>query len=222
MPSGALSHSRSASPCVPADALRLLNPSAGRILRQLREGGCGGEQSGARATSTFRRPLLLAACVGIRYFEPTCAHLPPASARQRGWTPRWGSRCSTSSRPLLTCVAASRTLGPSPFLAAILAPMASLHATWRPLLLLLSPPCPIADEPRLLTLLAGLVHGQPPVSGHRSEPSSARATCALRRLALPGSACAHRSTGPHTLAASVWPGVPRRSEVSRLVRLRCT
>ncbi len=56
---------------------------------------------------------------------------------------------------------------------------ASRHATWRPLLPLLLYSFPIADAPRLLIRLTGLVHWQPPAGGHRSEPSSVRATCAL-------------------------------------------
>ena len=63
--------------------------------------------------------------------KPTCGHLPPASARQRGSTPRWGTRHSTSSQPLSTCVAASRTLAPSPSLPAILALDRDSHDRFR-------------------------------------------------------------------------------------------
>ena len=86
MPSGALSCSRSASPHVPADALRLLTPLAGLIHRQLPADGQRSEQSDARATYSLRRPQLQAVHGCPQYFEPTCGHLPPASARQRGFS----------------------------------------------------------------------------------------------------------------------------------------
>ena len=64
-------------------------------------------------------------------FEPMCGHLPPASARQRGSTPRLGCRRSTSSRQLSTYVAASRTVAPSPSLPAILALDRDSHVRFR-------------------------------------------------------------------------------------------
>ena len=122
----------------PASTANLfLDLPAGLGSRRLPAAGHRSEQSGARATSSLRCRLWPAALGCPRYLNPTCGHLPPASARQRGSIPRWGSRCSTTSRALSTCVAASRTLGPSLSLPAIHALMASLHVTWRPLLLLL-------------------------------------------------------------------------------------
>ena len=65
MPSGALSCSSSLSPCLPADALPLLNPLAGLIQRPFRADGRRGERSGDRSSLSLRRRLQLAACDGV-------------------------------------------------------------------------------------------------------------------------------------------------------------
>ena len=135
VPSGALCCSRSASPCVPAVATRLLIPLAGLLHRQLPAAGHRSEPSSDRATSSLWRRLWPAACGWHSYFEPACGHSPSAYARRRGSTPRRVSRRSTSSQRLSRSVAASPTLAPLPLIPATHALSASLHATCRPLLL---------------------------------------------------------------------------------------
>ena len=82
-----------------------------------------------------------AACGWHSYFEPrvvTCLGLGQAT----GFDSPVGTRLSTSSRSLSTYAAAPQTLGPSLSLPAIHRLSASLHATWRPLLLILLVPTP--------------------------------------------------------------------------------
>jgi hypothetical protein len=84
--------------------------------------------------------------------------LASASARQRGSIPRWGTRLSTSSRPLSTYAAAPQTLGPSLSLPAIHAPRAYRRRPGDLSCSCSSSLCIPADVPRFLTPLAGLDH----------------------------------------------------------------
>ena len=93
--SGALCRSRPASPCVPADSLRLLNPLAGWIHRPLPAGGGRSEQSGARATSSLWRPLVPAACVAISW--PALARFRFHLAGRSRQGPRPRAQCAPSS-----------------------------------------------------------------------------------------------------------------------------
>ena len=214
VPSGDLCCSRSASPCVPAVATRLLIPLAGLLHRQLPAGGHRSEPSNDRATSSLSRRLWPAACGWPRFIKPAWGHSPSAYARRRGSTPRRVSRRSTSSQRLLRLVAPSRTLAPCPSLAAIRAMSASLHATWRPLLLHILIPCFPADTPRLLIPMAGPIHRQPGSGGRRSAQGSARAIEALSCQPVAGSVCRRRMGQAGRLPLPIGgkaAGDPRRS-----------
>ena len=73
-----LSFSSAHGPCTPVHAVRLLNPMAGLIHRPFRPGGRGGEQSGARATSSSRRPLWAAAHAALASEAALALRLSPA------------------------------------------------------------------------------------------------------------------------------------------------
>ena len=85
---GDLSFSTSLSPRLPADALRLLNPSVGLLHRPLPAGGCRSEPSGSRATSFSRRPPLPAPRVAIGRPALARLRLRLAGRSRAGPTPR--------------------------------------------------------------------------------------------------------------------------------------
>ncbi len=88
---GALSSSIPSSPCFPADATRLLIPTAGPIHRQPRSGGRRSAQGGARAIgSLWCRPVVASSGKDAKPSRPIARDwsLGPAQAEQNNRTNR--------------------------------------------------------------------------------------------------------------------------------------